>query len=65
MADHKALLLRPGGGRRGGVGGDVTILPFKFPSCHQDHNVTNVGNVRDHLQRVIHHGFLGGKETRG
>lgn len=59
VADHDALV-RFGGGR-----GDVRILPLQFPSRHQHHNVVNVCDVRDHLQSVIHHCFLGEKRGAG
>lgn len=56
VADHDALVWF-GGGR-----GDIYILPLQFSPRHQHHNVVNVCDVRNHLQSVIHHCFLGGEE---
>lgn len=53
VADHYTFLLSAGGGS------GIAFLHSELPSRHQHHCVTNVGNVRDHLQRVVHHGFLG------
>lgn len=58
MADHYTFLLMLGGR------GSIAILPFELPSRHQDHNVINVSYVGDHLQSVIHHGFLSRKGTQ-
>lgn len=56
VADHDALVSF-GGGR-----GTIHVLPLQLSPRHQHHNVVNVCDVRNHLQSVIHHCFLGGEE---